>query len=149
MNTWKVILATMAIFGTGVVTGGLLVEHANAMRRPHPPRPANAARPAQPPVSPGGLRLALLRQMQSVLNLTPEQNQRIDTIIRQGQERTRQVMDPVRPQIQEELRKVMAAFRETLTPEQRARFEELLKQQRQNRRPPAARPPGATNSSPY
>ncbi len=149
MNTWKVILATMAIFATGVVTGGLLVEHANAARRPRPQRAANANRPAQPPPSPGGLRLALLRQMQAALNLTPEQNERIDTIIRQGQERTRKVMDPVRPQIQEELHKVMTAFRETLTPEQRARFEALLKQQRQNRRPPPPRNPAATNASPY
>jgi len=138
----------MAIFGTGVVTGGLLVEHANAMRHPRAPR-VNASRPGQPPLSPGGLRLALLRQMQSELNLTPQQNERIEAIIRQGQDRTRKVMDPVRPQIQEELRRVMAAFRETLTPEQRAHFEELLKQQRQKNRSQPPRPPGGTNSSPY
>ena len=29
MNTWKVILATLVIFITGVVTGGLLVSYAD------------------------------------------------------------------------------------------------------------------------
>jgi len=27
VNNWKVILATIVIFGAGVVTGGLLVSH--------------------------------------------------------------------------------------------------------------------------
>jgi hypothetical protein len=27
VNNWKVILATIVIFGTGVITGGLLVHH--------------------------------------------------------------------------------------------------------------------------
>ena len=31
MNSWKVILATMVIFGTGVVTGGLLVGMRRSM----------------------------------------------------------------------------------------------------------------------
>jgi hypothetical protein len=29
VNTWKIILATVVIFGAGVITGGLLVNHAN------------------------------------------------------------------------------------------------------------------------
>ena len=40
MNSWKIILATMVIFGTGVLTGGLLVGH----YRPEP----IAARPVAP-----------------------------------------------------------------------------------------------------
>jgi Spy/CpxP family protein refolding chaperone len=131
VNSWKVILATMVIFGTGVVTGGLLVQHAAHIRHGHGLRPGYNfnSRQAQQPASPGGLRLDFLRRMQSELNLTPDQKQRVDAIIRQGQERTRKIMEPVRPQLQEELHKTKAAFRDALTPEQQTRFDELLKQQ--------------------
>jgi Spy/CpxP family protein refolding chaperone len=146
----------MVIFGTGVVTGGLLVGHVSHIRHGHGPHAGNASRQAQPPSSPGLLRLDLLRRMQSELNLTPEQNERVDAIIRQGQERTRKIIEPVRPQLLEEVRKAKAAFREVLTPEQQARFDQLLKQQRprEARRPQAARPrpaeasPGPTNPPP-
>ena len=147
----------MAIFGTGVVTGGLLVEHVGHIRHPRPPHPGNANRQTQQPFSPSGLRLDLLRRMQSELSLTPEQKERIDAIIRQGQERTRKIMEPVRPQLQEEARKVVAAFRDALAPEQARRFDELLRQQQrpwESRRPQPARlhPPEAspsrTNSQP-
>ncbi|HXP62110.1 MAG TPA: hypothetical protein VN829_16555 [Dongiaceae bacterium] len=154
MNTWRVILATMVIFGTGVVAGGLLVEHAAHGRHVRPPHAANASRQPQPS-SLSGLRFDLLRRLQSELSLTPEQKERIDAIIRQGQERTRKIMDPVRPQLQEEVRKTKAAFRDALGPEQQTRFDELLKQEqrpREGRRPqparqnPAESPPSRTNS---
>ena len=149
MNTWKVILATMVIFGTGVVTGGLLVGHEGHNRHGHPPRSANANRQAQQPSSPGGFRLDLLRRWESELSLTAEQKERIDAIIRQGQERTRKLMEPVRPQLQEEVRKAKAAFRDALTPEQQTRFDELLKQEQhpwENRRPQPPRQHPADNS---
>ncbi|MGA2657837.1 MAG: hypothetical protein ABSH34_09990 [Verrucomicrobiota bacterium] len=149
MNTWRVILATMVIFGTGVVTGGLLVEHAGHIRHARLPRAGNANRQAQQPSSPSGLRLDLLRRLESELSLTPEQKARIDAMIRQGQERTRKIMDPVRPQLQEELRKVTAAFRDALAPDQQRRFDELLKQQQrpwETRRPQPARQHPAENS---
>jgi Spy/CpxP family protein refolding chaperone len=149
VNTWKVILATMVIFGTGVITGGLLVGHEGHIRHGHPPRAANANRQAQQPPSPGGLRLDLLRRLQSELSLTPDQKERIDAIIRQGQERTRKIMEPVRPQLQEEFRKTKAAFRDALTPEQQTRFDELLKQEqrpRESRRPQPARQHPEENS---
>ncbi len=150
MNTWKVILATMVIFGAGVVTGGLLVGHAAHNHHGRPPHAANANRPPQQAPSPGGLRFDLLRRMQSELSLTSEQKDRIDAILRQGQERTRKIMEPVRPQLQEEVRKAKAAFRDALTPEQQARFDELLKQEqrpRENRRPqPAESSPSGTHS---
>jgi hypothetical protein len=147
----------MVIFGTGVVTGGLLVGHVGHIRHARPPRASNANHQAQQPSSPGGLRLDLLRRLQSELSLTPEQKERIDAILRQGQERTRKIMDPVRPQLQEEFRKVKAAFRDALAPEQQQRFDELLKQQPrpwESRRPqpahqhPAENSPSRTNSQP-
>jgi Spy/CpxP family protein refolding chaperone len=144
----------MVIFVTGVVTGGLLVHRVGHIRSVRPLHGGNVARQAQPP-SPGGLRLDLLRRMQQELNLTPAQRERIDKIIHQGQEHTRKITEPVRPQLQAEVQQVMQAFRDALTPEQQARFDQLLKQQQHPREPrwsqpprerPGQSPPARTNS---
>jgi hypothetical protein len=141
VNTWKIILATMVIFGTGVVTGGLLVHH-EQIRVPRPLRATGAGRPAlSPPASPNVMRLEFLRRAQRDLDLTPEQRERIDQVIKQSQEHTRELMKPLMPQLQEELRRTREEFLQELTPSQRARFEELVKQQqrpRDQRRPTPA-----------
>jgi Spy/CpxP family protein refolding chaperone len=148
VNTWKVILATMVIFGAGVVTGGLLVhkfslaasersaptaeEHARASHFAHT---AGTNRPAQPPSA--GMRLDFLRRAQRELDLTAEQRERVDKIMKESQERTRKIMDPVQPQLREEVKKTREEFMGVLTPEQRTRFEEWMKQQHlQQHRPP-------------
>jgi Spy/CpxP family protein refolding chaperone len=130
----------MVIFGTGVVTGGLVVHHVGHIRSVRPLHGGNAGRQARP-LSPGGLRLDLLRHMQQELNLTPAQRERIDKIIRQGQEHTREITEPVRPQLEAEVEKVMQAFRDVLTPEQQARFDQLLKQQQHSRESRRSQPP--------
>ncbi len=132
MNSWKVILATMVIFGTGVVTGGLLVR--STSRFPHyrqQPGPAQA-RPGQP--GPAGImRLDLLRRMERDLDLKPEQRERVDKILKEGQERTKEIMEPIEPDLHEVVQKAREAFFGVLTPEQRVRFDELLKQQQLQR----------------
>jgi len=138
VNTWKVIIATMVIFGTGVVTGGLLVLHSEQMRGPRGPR---VARPAQP-ASAGGSRFEFLRRAERELNLTPDQREQVDNIIRASQERVRKIQEPVTPKMREELQQTKVEFRGVLTPEQRERFDELVKQQQRPREPrrPAALP---------
>jgi Spy/CpxP family protein refolding chaperone len=147
VNSWKVILATMVIFGTGVVTGGLLVHYSERVRTPRPPRVPAMNRPAQLPNA-GVVRLDFLRRAGRELQLTPEQRERLDKIIKESQERTRKVMSPY---LREELQRTRTEFREVLTPEQRPKFDELLKHQQQQqqqrardqRHPPAPgqRPP--------
>ena len=39
MNSWKVILATVVIFGAGVMTGGLLVNYVDHSHHPATTRP--------------------------------------------------------------------------------------------------------------
>jgi Spy/CpxP family protein refolding chaperone len=157
VNTWKVILATMLIFGTGVVTGGLLVRHSEGTRNRHPqPHPAGAVRPAQP-ASPGVMRFDFLRRLERDLDLTRQQREPVDKILKDGQERMKKLMDTVEPRRREEYKKTIEEFRQVLTPEQRARFDELLKQQQQRAReqrksgPPRERPAPVTppgNSQP-
>jgi hypothetical protein len=135
VNTWKVILATMLIFGTGVITGGLLVRESEKIRAPRPLKPV-ALRQLQPTA--GGMRIELLRRMERELDLAPEQRELVDRIIKESQERTRKIMEPVSPQIREELQNTKERFRAVLTPEQRDRFEKLSKQpprSRDSRRP--------------
>ncbi len=150
MNTWKVVLATLVIFGTGVVTGGLLVAHANHTRfrddhvvrhelsnHPSVPEPAvaNPNRASNAPMgTPQFLRLELLQRIEREMILTSGQHEKIEAIIREGQERTRQILQPIQPQLREELRSAQERIREVLTDEQLRRFDELM-QQRPQRRP--------------
>jgi len=147
----------MVIFGTGVVTGGLLVQHVQHGRDRRPPRPVNAVRPAQPS-SPGVMRFEFLRRMERELDLTPQQREPIDRILQEGQERMKKLMETVEPRRREELKKTIEEFRAVLTPEQGKRFDDLQKLQQQRSReqhkaaPPRDRPtqsplPAATNSA--
>ncbi len=155
MNNWKVILATMVIFGTGVVTGGLLVRHVDHGRDHRPLRGGSVARPGQP-ASPGVMRLEFLRRMERDLDLTPEQREPIDKVLKEGQDRMRKISETVEPRRREEVKRTIEEFRAVLTPEQQKRFDDLLKQQQQRAReqrkagPARERPPnplGGTNSA--
>ncbi len=148
MNNWKVIFATMLIFGTGVVTGGLLVHHSERMRPVHPQHAQAPKAPAQSFA--GGLRLDFLRRAERELDLTTGQRERIDLILKESQERTRLLMEPIAPRIREELQRTKDEFRAALLPEQQAKFDELLKRQprpRDLRRPPGSSPGRPTDST--
>jgi hypothetical protein len=146
----------MVIFGTGVVTGGLLVHHAQPTRE-HRPQRSGAVRPAQPSPA-GAMRLEFLRRIESELNLAPEQRAPIERILKEGQDRTKKIMETVEPRRREEFKKTVEAFRAVLTPEQRTRLDAMMKQQQQRAReqrkaaprPPAnpalTNSPAATNS---
>ena len=122
----------MVIFGTGVVTGGLLVRFAERGRERHPQRVATAVRPAQPALA-GVMRIEFLRRVERELALTPAQREPVDRILRDGQERMKKLMDTVEPRRREEYKKTIEDFRVVLTPEQRKRLDGLLKQQQQQR----------------
>ena len=136
----------MLIFGTGVITGGLLVHKTDRIK----PRQQQGMGLRQvPAASAGGMRVELLRRMERELDLSVEQRELIDKIIKESQERTRKIMEPVSPQMREELQLTKDRFRAVLTPEQRERFDELTRQQqrpRDSRRP--GRPPEGTSSVP-
>ena len=151
MNSWKVILATMFIFGTGVVTGGLLVRFADRSREHRPQRGVGVVRPAQPALA-GVMRIEFLRRVERELALTPAQREPVDRILRDGQERMKKLMETVEPRRREEYKRTVEEFRAVLNPEQRQRFDAVLKQQQQRGRdqrktnPPRDRSP--SNASP-
>jgi Spy/CpxP family protein refolding chaperone len=138
VNTWKVILATMLIFGTGVVTGVLLVYY--AIPSGARPRAGTALRPGVL-TSPGGMRLEFLRRMQRDLDLTPDQRERIDKLLKESQERSRRMMAPLAPALREEVKRAKDEFRQVLTPDQQARFDDLIKRQQRARDQRRVAPP--------
>jgi len=155
VNTWKVILATLVIFVAGVVTGGLLVSYADRAQqksRRFLPRdnvrlPANAnpsafgsprdPRETQPRLPnplqnhmPRGVRMEFLQKLEAEVRLTAEQRERIEKIIADGQLRNKELWERVAPEMRHEIAETQKRIREELTPEQRTRFEELMKQSR-------------------
>jgi hypothetical protein len=151
VNSWKIILATVIIFGAGVVVGGLLVQHIITLDHPRPARRSGMAASAtnHPPTEradlskprqPDQLSQQFVQKLDDELQLTALQRDAIHKLIAGGQEQiwtnyvaqTRQVMQEVRQHI-----------REQLNPDQLKVYEKLLKQQT---RPPGRRPAGTNNA---
>jgi hypothetical protein len=135
VNTWKVILSTLVIFGAGVVTGGLLVSyavHTNVVSRP------NQGNGLQGQAMNPWIQRAreLLRRMDRDLDLTPQQHQRIEKLIAQSAERTRMLWKPIAPQMNKEMQMLHRDIRDELDPDQRQKYDEIFKLRngQQNRR---------------
>jgi len=143
VKIWKVILATLVIFGTGVVTGGLLVgvigrinvhprfapllDHA-AHATPTGPT-ANPDRVVLPMGTPPRRALSkeFLERLNRELKLSPEQRQQVEEILTTGQEHTKAIWEKVAPEMRAEMKETREQIRAVLSPEQNARFQELMK----------------------
>lgn len=121
MKAWKAILAALVIFGAGVVAGGLTVR----LKAPKAVRPPSSATTAMPWSS--QQRAEYLRRMQRHLNLTPAQNERIEKLLQESQERMKKLWEPVAPQAREEFRAVREQILLELNPEQKKKYEEVFK----------------------
>ncbi len=144
MNPWKFILATVLIYGTGVVTGALLTT---LVERPH----KAASRPAQQLNYSQIQRAEFLDRLQKQLDLKPEQHDRIGHILRESNQRTKPYWDPVAAKMKEEIRVVTEKIRAELTPEQSAKFEAEIKASRAPKKLDPDRKEkkgGATNAPP-
>jgi Spy/CpxP family protein refolding chaperone len=146
VNSWKVIFATIVIFGAGVITGGLLVGHVALTLHPGRPHAQNTNQgdilPAA--VTPDILRKQFVQRLNDKLDLSEQQKDQIKKVIEQGQENTRNLWKIVAPQFQEIWRDTRQQIREVLTPEQRQQFELLMKQQHQMHHPQETNAPAAT-----
>ena len=143
MNPWKFILATVLIYGTGVVTGALLTT---LVERPH-----RAARSAQQLNYSQFQRAEFLGRLQKQLDLTPEQHDRIAHLLRDSNQRTKPYWDPVAAKMKEEVRTVTESIRAELTPEQSAKFDVEIKATRPPKKLDPDRKekkPGSTNAPP-
>ncbi len=147
MNFWKVILATVVIFGAGVFTGGLLVNsvqhpHSRSTHRPAatvethetPARTNSLASLSRPSRTPEILGTNFVQQLDDALQLTPDQRASIQKIIADGQERNHEIWTNNSAQMRAVIQDVRHRVRETLTADQQKLFEELMKRtpRRQN-----------------
>jgi len=104
-----VVLATMVFFTPGRVRGVVVVKRA-------------APPPAKPPAFPEGPGWPqFLHRIQNELDLTPEQRQRIGTILRESQERTRGFAGG-------EFRKVREQIHGELMTPQKEKFDRLIRE---------------------
>ena len=151
MNFWKVILATIVIFGAGVITGGLLVNHVVHPAHPfmiHPPRALTPSEENLPPeLRPRLLNTNFVQRLNERLNLTPKQAEQIRKIIAQAQQNTHDLWKLVGPQFQLLWRDTSEKIKDVLTPEQQWKFDQLLKQQHPLRHPPSTNAPPVQSSS--
>jgi len=139
VSNWKVIFATVVIFGTGVITGGLLVNYVhyghhahanNKAARKIAPAPVLATNQITNPTTnqtahgpdnaklhpPEILSKQFLQRLDGDLHLTQEQHNAVQKIISDGQNLMRKVVQDARLEI-----------REALTSEQCQLFDELMK----------------------
>jgi hypothetical protein len=138
VNTWKIIFATLVIFGAGVVTGGLLVSYSD---RTHIPGKAPAEDPhkaglngstnagmARTHFLPVPLRKDFIDRLDKELKLTPAQREHIEKIMSHGQEQAKRTWQKIEPEMNGVLTEARDRIRCELTPAQQTQFEELLKQ---------------------
>lgn len=164
MNTWKIICATLVIFVAGIFTGAALVRFAqgggknwrarqavvtnnsqpppNTSGRPeNPDRRNNPERPNQPGQQPGLLGREFIIGLDRQLHLAPEQREKIENIMNEGQGRIRDIRSKFEPDIRKEMQSVHEQIKSILTPEQREQFEHSMKQRVQQWRPDSSNGP--------
>jgi hypothetical protein len=143
MNPWKFILATVLIYGTGVVTGALVTT---LVERPH-----KAAKPPPALTYSQIQRAEFLNHLDKQLVLNAEQREHIGQILRESNQRTKPYWDPVAAKMKEEVRTVGDKIRAQLTPDQVKKFDAELKLSRTPKKQDTDRKdkrPASTNSPP-
>lgn len=152
MNSWKIILATIVIFGAGVMTGGLLVNDVDrANRNNHRPpdaegRPQSEHGPSRPvefprPRQPELLSTNFVKRLDDVLKLTQDERATIEKIIAEGQEQNHAIWTNNAEQMRRVMQDVRHRVREQLNSDQQKQFDDLM-------RHAPRRPPGSTNAPP-
>lgn len=135
MNSWKVILATVVIFVAGIVTGALVIRNLQSpTARPDsvPKAPATARAPVfhdNRPVIPQVflMRANFVQKLDHELKLNEVQRAHVERIVREGQERIRQICQDMQPQIHATLVETRDRIAAELTPDQQTVYEELLR----------------------
>jgi Spy/CpxP family protein refolding chaperone len=147
VNRWKAILAATLIFATGAASGILVFRAASTTT------PQRSRESGMPP-GPGENRPDFLGRLKRDLSLSDAQATRIDTLLQEGRKRNRAIWESIQPQMREESKRVRESIQAELNPEQRAKYDEFMKQRSRDRRGPGpdgswrrGGPPGTNNSS--
>ena len=123
MSAWKVILATLVIFGAGALTGVVLQRQ---LVEP-------VVRIKEVPANPRTLSTNHVEYLSRKLKLSPEQKQNILEIVTEGQERVKLLFGLIREDLSEEFGLVRAEILAELDAEQQVLYEELRSNPRRRR----------------
>lgn len=162
MTGLRIVLAALVIFAAGVLTGGAGVGLAGRLRRDRSPGGVGsgssvvpgmvAAMPAVSPVPtqgrsnglsaslarpPGRAQIEAMARWSRELELEASQRQRIDAILERAGVRLRDLWQPVAPQARAEIDAARRQLEQTLTPEQRQRWNEVRRRRASPRPQPA------------
>ncbi|MCH2378846.1 MAG: hypothetical protein MK236_05420 [Pedosphaera sp.] len=154
MSQWKVILATLLIFGSGIGTGLLLSKRDAPPIESHPGELGKFA-PTNSDDNQHSLRPVFFRSpgfLDRHLDLTAPQKEQVQSIMETSRERIHELSTPFRDQLRQEQQDVQKALREILTPEQAKKFDNLpryrfLNEKAQPSGRPSQRPGGASAPS--
>jgi Spy/CpxP family protein refolding chaperone len=131
-KTWQVILATIAIFVAGLVTGGAVtlgvVKWIASHRGPNPAALLQGFPQRQGQMQQFGPQL--MRRYAEQLGLTDEQRARIVPIVRRTAAQLGRDRREVQLQTALALEKMQDEIADVLTPEQRLKFEDMIAKQR-------------------
>jgi len=123
VKVWKVIFAVLIIYAAGAVTGALTVRWHSP-----PPTPARQFNGDAPPLRWWAQQRGdYLKRLDRDLNLTPDQHQHIEGILRESQQNMRELWDSVAPRAHQEFRHTRERILSELTPEQKKKFETIAK----------------------
>lgn len=120
----KLVLCVLLLFTAGMVTGGAAVRLRDRVRI----RNLNQLRGEVP--SSLWQRMEFLRKAQRDLGLDPEQRGKIESYLRESQENVRHLWAPVAPKVRAEMDALRDRIRSELTPEQQAKFDQVLAERR-------------------
>jgi Spy/CpxP family protein refolding chaperone len=148
MSRFVALAAALSLLMCGVVIGSLATFV--VLQRPHPagamPPPAFRNEPLPPPPH----QPAFTREMEERLDLSDEQWQKLQVILRDSRDESEAIRRELRPRLEKSLKATQDRIAEILTPEQRKTFEDLVKQDARRARrflldgppPPPGRPRG-------
>lgn len=117
MKIWKVIFATIVIFAAGALAGGMFVK-SRIVQTPPPKQPVPQVLSQE----------KFQAKLKEKLHLTSEQTNRIDKVFAESNARIKIIWGLLGPEMQKERQEVAENIRAILTPPQREKFEQLLKQ---------------------
>ena len=122
MSRFVAAAAAIALVVSGMAIGGfgtyLVLQHPRWQGPLRPPPP--------PPRRP----LPFTRDMDSRLDLSEDQRRKIDEILRAGHDEADVIRQELRPRLEAHLAATRARIAAVLTPEQRAKFETLVREDR-------------------
>jgi Spy/CpxP family protein refolding chaperone len=132
-KTWQVVLATVAIFLAGLVTGVAFTLGAVRWIARHPrvnPAQMFPYAQARPGAQPAQLGPQLMRSFINQLDLTDDQRAKIQPIVRRTVAQLARERREVQLNSALVIERMQDQIAELLTPDQRLKFEDLISQQR-------------------